>query len=210
MKDVFRFKILFYVVLMLCSCKSVKTKNEDLAKTIKESDILIRNNRLTEAQEKLSLLHKIYPNNIEVAKKLGLVKYHTNDKWGAYQMLQKADSLSKGLNPEITYSTALAAFETSKFNEASEYFNNFIKNSTDQSKIIKAQGFNTKIANIKKFMQDSSKVDLTLLSSNINTPNDEFLAFPTLDNETLLFSRRLKNGMNVSELLMKSLQDQKG
>jgi outer membrane protein OmpA-like peptidoglycan-associated protein/tetratricopeptide (TPR) repeat protein len=196
-----------FIIVFNCffiSCKTTKKATSNVDSQINETDVLIKQNRLDDANDKLEILYKLYPTNAEIVRRFGLIKYHRNDKWGAFPLLVKADSLYGGSNIDLIYSISLCAFEIGKYEMARVYVDRYILVSNDEQKKGRALLMKNRIEKLSDYIKDSTVVFIQSLPNTINTENDEFLAFPTLDNQTLLFTRRYKTGLKVEERLMSS------
>ena len=204
-----KYIFIFCVLILLFSCGTTnKTKSED--KTIAQTDLLIQQGRMEEADNKLQTLIKLYPLNSEIYRRAGMVKYHLNDKQYAFNLLSRADSLSQGMNPDILFSAGICAFEIGKLKESENFFQRHKLKTNETLKKNKTEEYLNRIHKIKESMKDSSVIRIVPLSSSVNTESDEFLAYPTLDGDNLLFSRRFKSGNLVTEKLMVAKKDAQG
>ena len=197
---VFRF-LIFFMVVHLTACGSAQ-KIPANSKKVQEVDQLISQRRWSEADKALEVLLEKDKANGNLLHKAGMVKYRLGQKENALALFVKADSLSNGANPDWTFDAAMCAYEINRFSDAEVLFGKFVNTSSEGKRKERAKVYLSKILRIKTDIQNSPDLDIKPLIQEINTENEEFLAFPTLDDQKLLFSRRIKTRNASNEQLM--------
>jgi outer membrane protein OmpA-like peptidoglycan-associated protein len=191
--------------LFILSCaKNPAKQSTAIQSKIKDIDLTIAQSRLDIAKDKLKALMMVYPNNAEVVKRLAGVNYRLNNKFEAYTLFQKADSLYNYSDKDIKYSLGIIAKDLGKIEESVNELQNYLKISdANTERVGKA---NQTLSDLQRYLslkQDSVEVNILPLPHQINTPMQEYYAFVSPNDSVLYFTRKSREG----EQLMMAIKD---
>jgi outer membrane protein OmpA-like peptidoglycan-associated protein len=197
----------FLGCVILSSCASSKAKQDTkIKKELLEVDNFISQNRLTVAKEKLHILNSLYPNSAELVNRLAGVEYRLQNKLVAYHYFNKADSLYDRKNLDIKYSLGILNYELGKVEEAENSLSYFLNlNPSNASKIKRATQVLNSLKRYNDFRKDSLLILIKPLGTNINTQHQEYYAYLTADDTTLIFTRKKQQS---EQLLTSKLENQ--
>lgn len=194
-------RLIFLTLIVIASLPSdalsqVYSTKKDLSKkelkTYRKAIDASRASKYEEAHKLFDEVLKKKPDLVEAHLRKGSLYFHQKEYEAANTQFQKAISLAPEFDPEMYYSAGLVLHTLQKYDQAAYHFEAYLdRDITNKRKIKKAAKYldNSRFAH--EAVQNPVPFEPQRLSNAINSDRLEYTPMPSIDGQSLVFTRRI-------------------
>ena len=158
----------------------------------------IRSGNWVDAEQTLNKLISKHPDITTFQLKLAGVHYENKAFQQAASILNESIKKSPQIPVKFYYFLAISEWEIEEYEAAATHFEYFISNAEKKSKLLsKAMRYHKNALFASKAVLNPPEIEISPLSSNINSSLPEYLPSITADGETLVFTRRINHQEDI-------------
>ena len=152
---------------------------------------LSRSGEADKAIKEFEKLYKKYPTLHETQLRIATIYYEKKDFVTAKKLFDDVILKDKDYDPEIYFSAGMIAFDAKNYAEGEKYFNEYIwRNENDHQKTAKAINLKNDCIFRHQALKNPKPFNPIKLPDFINSTATEYLPVLSLDNKTMLFTRK--------------------
>ncbi len=194
-----KYSLIFFVLLFTfnLSAQSYLTKKTASGKALKwyeSAKSEAYNKEYAKASKILGKLLASYPDFIDAQLLKAQIAFDTEQYDVAAQAFEKTLSIDANYNPRVYYMLGMNEWKRNKFARSAGFLEKFIaSNPRSEERKKRAERFARNAQFAAKAIKNSVPFHPEALSSNINTDRPEYAPSFTVDDNTLIFTRRVVN-----------------